>query len=621
MDHPVVRLFPSANRLRLACALFLLVTLALIAADLLDDAQHRETDAIDRIAQSSLQLDLQIGNLLRETDLTFDDLAANPLIDTALRTHATRTGEALQAALDAPLRHIPFLTRISLVDRDCRVLASSQGETAVQPLNEGLCFWLHGRGRRSEHYFTGTDFGQKGGLIHAYRLYDAQRAPSGMLVAQLSGARLAVLMSEIAAGQPIELFIRDRHQMAAAAWPRAQRAAGDGATRSIRRLEDRHQIYDATSPDDKSTHLYSERKLDNFPLSVTAGINRRALRDATLAQVASHFAAWLALAAVAYAVLRRLLRQGRHSARLRNQARRLFDDRAHLLALLEILPLALLLVEPVNARIHMANKRARDLLQWAGDDELQSMTDGARAPVLDLAPISQWLAQGLWTEAREVDLERPGQAPLRVMATLAPSALGEETLCMVALQERSDRQQLEDALSEARHCIRQLESSDGLTRLANRKTALQALERETRRCQRYGHPMCVATLDIDHFAAFNERYGREAGDNVLIAVANTLLDCTRGTDLCARIDGEEFLLLLTNTPLKYALQVMDRIRDRLAETVFPLAEQRVTFSGGLTCWQPDDSADRLLQRMNALVERARADGRNQYCCDETGPLA
>lgn len=615
MDHKHMRPLPQARGIRLACALFLLVAFLLLLADLLYDQQHRRNDSNQYAAFLSQRMEIQLGNALRETDLAFDGLAGNPLLQAALQGRPQRSAEreALQRALDAPGRRLGALGDIRLLAIDCSTLASSQGDRSRPlPITTGLCDWLHGHSRRREVYYTSADNHPGGGIVHAWRLYDDRQNVSGMLVAHLSAYALAPLMAEIAGGPGTDIFIRDRHHRLAAAWPENRATllpADDDDARRIVRQEDRHQLYQALAPA-SSAYLYSERQLDNYPLSVTVGIDRSPERREWRWQATGYLAAWLALAALALWIARRQLRQLGLSAQFRNQAAALFEEQDRQRVMLDAVPVAVLLVDPEHGIILQANRQARQLLQL-GEDEPHEV-----GPRFSLPPLVHWLRQGHWTEASSVEVELPDQRRLRVLATLKPLAHGAQAACLLVLQDMSEQQRLEESLATARATIDRMENTDGLTRLANRQSALQALAHEVERCQRYGHPLCTASLDIDHFAAFNARYGHEAGDNVLLSIATLLRDATRNTDICARLDGEKFLLIFINTPLKQAHRVMTRIGEHIGTSIFPFAEQSVTFSASLTCWRPGDSTDRLLQRMAELIVRARACGSNQLYCDE-----
>lgn len=135
-----------------------------------------------------------------------------------------------------------------------------------------------------------------------------------------------------------------------------------------------------------------------------------------------------------------------------------------------------------------------------------------------------------------------------------------------------------------------LATSDGLTGLANRRCFDERLDLEWARAARDGTPLSVLMIDIDHFKKFNDRYGHQAGDSCLRAVAEVLAaQAQRPADLAARYGGEEFALLLPNTNAEGCELVGTRVREALFETQIPHAlnppSKLVTASlGGATAW-------------------------------------
>src|SRR5918911_207570 len=113
--------------------------------------------------------------------------------------------------------------------------------------------------------------------------------------------------------------------------------------------------------------------------------------------------------------------------------------------------------------------------------------------------------------------------------------------------------------------------TDHLTGLANRRRFERQLGREVGRTQRYGRPFCLLVLDIDHFKAVNDTHGHDAGDEVLRRIANTLQAGTRGIDVAARIGGEEFAVILTETDAPRGLEVAERLRHEIRATKTPAA--------------------------------------------------
>lgn len=122
--------------------------------------------------------------------------------------------------------------------------------------------------------------------------------------------------------------------------------------------------------------------------------------------------------------------------------------------------------------------------------------------------------------------------------------------------------------------------TDHLTGLANRRRFERQLEREIARTLRYTRPFCLLLLDIDHFKQVNDSYGHEAGDEAIRRIAVILQAGTRGIDTAARIGGEEFAVLLTETELSGGLEVAERLRLAIKAEEIPVVGQ-VTASFGV----------------------------------------
>lgn len=125
-------------------------------------------------------------------------------------------------------------------------------------------------------------------------------------------------------------------------------------------------------------------------------------------------------------------------------------------------------------------------------------------------------------------------------------------------------QQLETKTTE----LERAETTDPMTKLANRLRLFERLQEEFRRSARYGRPLACVLLDLDRFSWINDQYGEHFGDTVLAEFATVLASDLRDTDLAVRYEGEAFALLLPETPASQAATVAERIRQRLKEQVF-----------------------------------------------------
>ena len=168
--------------------------------------------------------------------------------------------------------------------------------------------------------------------------------------------------------------------------------------------------------------------------------------------------------------------------------------------------------------------------------------------------------------------------------------------------------------------MQRMAERDALTGLANRRHLRAMAEEELRRAQRFGHPLALLMLDLDHFKQVNDRHGHAAGDDVLREVARRVRDTVRKVDLPARFGGEEFAVLLPETSLETAREAAERIRVALADA--PIQTRRgalpVTISGGVAVLREGDDLAGLLAAADAALYRAKSSGRNRV---ETAPPA
>jgi diguanylate cyclase len=161
--------------------------------------------------------------------------------------------------------------------------------------------------------------------------------------------------------------------------------------------------------------------------------------------------------------------------------------------------------------------------------------------------------------------------------------------------------------------------SDPLTGLPNRRALDVALAREIARARRHKTPLCVAVLDIDHFKRINDAHGHAVGDRALQHLASVLKTAVRETDVLARFGGEEFVLVMPDTPLVGAEFTMNRLLRTMQRSPLSHAgkEVPVAFSAGLAEWQLDEGAELIVKRADEAMYRAKAAGRGQVMVAET----
>jgi len=175
----------------------------------------------------------------------------------------------------------------------------------------------------------------------------------------------------------------------------------------------------------------------------------------------------------------------------------------------------------------------------------------------------------------------------------------------------------ETSLNSANTILTHLAERDPLTGVYNRRIFIARMESELLRHRQYATPLSLILFDIDHFKQVNDTHGHGIGDQVLQHVVATAHQRLRGADLLARFGGEEFMVLLPETPLAGATRVAERIRAGLESTpalIAPAPPLRITCSFGVSC--ADDSMETvedLLGAVDAAMYAAKHQGRNRVC--------
>ena len=167
-------------------------------------------------------------------------------------------------------------------------------------------------------------------------------------------------------------------------------------------------------------------------------------------------------------------------------------------------------------------------------------------------------------------------------------------------------------LAAANARIEELAQLDELTGAYNRRYVMKCLVDEIAKVQR-GARGCVALIDLDHFKRINDRFGHPAGDDVLRRFASSLLANIRMVDKLGRYGGEEFLLVLPDTNLDQAVQIVERQRGIIAAIDWPSlsSDLALTLSAGVSEIGPYDTPEELLARADRALYRAKDAGRNR----------
>ncbi len=161
--------------------------------------------------------------------------------------------------------------------------------------------------------------------------------------------------------------------------------------------------------------------------------------------------------------------------------------------------------------------------------------------------------------------------------------------------------------------VREHSLRDPLTGCFTRPHAMDVIDAELRRARRSQLPVSLVMFDLDHFKDVNDRYGHLCGDTVLATVGKRMRDVLRGSDLKSRYGGEEFVVLLPETPLHGARRVAETLRRELGDRPIPWAGEAITITAsfGITQALPGEvNIQALMARAESALFRAKDEGRN-----------
>ena len=168
-------------------------------------------------------------------------------------------------------------------------------------------------------------------------------------------------------------------------------------------------------------------------------------------------------------------------------------------------------------------------------------------------------------------------------------------------------------LDRASARLAELASTDVLTNLANRRAALQALDREVARASRGEGLVAVLMGDLDHFKSFNDRFGHDCGDYVLMNTAAIIAETVRATDIPSRWGGEEFLIVLGESEPSGSLRLAERLRQRIEGSVWEYGGHKlsVTITLGVALVSPASGGEAAIALADEALYQGKRSGRNK----------
>jgi diguanylate cyclase (GGDEF)-like protein len=223
--------------------------------------------------------------------------------------------------------------------------------------------------------------------------------------------------------------------------------------------------------------------------------------------------------------------------------------------------------------------------------------------------------------AKEAEIYRLKNVELKAKGAELEKALAEVRSYAKREKEYKDmilawNKRLEEQVLRRTRELEKLAISDGLTGLYNRRHSFALLEREMKTAQRYGRDLSVIMIDVDDFKRINDERGHRSGDAVLAEIARTIRLHLRASDIAGRYGGEEFLVVLPETPLDGALILAERIRIAVTATsAFEAMGIAMTLSCGIAAYKGTMDTMELLELADTRLYKAKETGKNRVVAD------
>ncbi|NOZ00365.1 MAG: diguanylate cyclase [Deltaproteobacteria bacterium] len=267
-----------------------------------------------------------------------------------------------------------------------------------------------------------------------------------------------------------------------------------------------------------------------------------------------------------------------------------------------------------NGRIAFWNPAATRIFGYSKDEVLGKRLHDLLVPDKFHSKFYNGFEQFLQTGAGtaigkvvEMTALRKDGSEFPVELALSPLKVEGKWWALGLVRDITERKRLE-------HKLKILAVTDGLTSLFNHRYCMQRLKREFDRSRRYGSPLSLLMMDIDHFKTVNDEHGHDAGDAVLQRLAGLFLNEVRKTDVVARYGGEEFVAILTETGRDHAMVLADRIRESVAASPFIVNGTHIDITisiGGATLTGAVGKPEELLKKADTALYAAKEGGRNR----------
>ena len=514
---------------------------------------------------------------------------------------------ALESRLVRAMRGVPQAYDMILVDRNCQLVLSFKVSPGFDARERSYCKAMLSPSK--EDRFVSERFkGASGDLVvmATQRVRGIDGRVIGLLGTVIRTSHFQQLIDRTLVGghHDVMAFADTRMQLLARQpliSPMPVAPINDPEALGMLQRGDVEASYEYTSALDNRTRLHSMRKVERLPLLVTVGIDKETLLAPWRNKAWLMLGGWLICTLLLALGVRRYQRNTELTDALATRSVAI-DHAAEAI-----------IIANGKGQVEYVNPAFVEMTGY-GSEEIcgqRKLEDVLLAEHPQFKPELQTTILGGETWRGELSSHNlKGELYFETISVAPVMSAEGRLLRMVAIKhDVSDAKKLQADL------IR-LANTDELTSLYNRRQFMQRCTEEIARGQRWERPLSLAMLDLDHFKLLNDRHGHAFGDEVLRTFASCCQGSVRIEDVCGRLGGEEFAILLPDTDRYTATQIMERVRQAVAALQLenPQGGEPVHFtvSIGISELYPGDAtATPMMARADAALYLAKQEGRNQ----------
>jgi len=579
----------------------------------------------NQVSTMAQVLEGQLSSALRETDLVLHDLAQRlQATDFATADLGDARNKEVQGLLLDKLALIRQADNIGLVNVDAQVTHRALDSTDNTSLIDRDYFTMIRDNPFQERVYSRLVVGDnaaKQGVVVARRFDKNGNEFGGLIVASLTNHFFDHVLGSQVIGPHGTVMLIDDHLGVIASYPK--RAAGqqlqpdadivkaltDGALNGTQTTQTHHG---------NATLQTSYRLVAGTPFLLLVSASSEDYLTSWRSATLYYLLGGCLLLGMALLMTYFFWRSHRLARNLQQKEVKLNASEARFRQMIETTPVALVLVKLPDYFISYVNQRAADLFDMPQAAALSMRAFELYQNRLDFMAQIEQLRDGKTIRGVEMQLQRHDGSLFWGALSVSEVVTTESSTVVIGIIDITERKQMESELKRRA-------TTDSLSGLANRAHFMDTANQELARAQRYGRPLSLLMLDIDHFKRINDTYGHDVGDMAIRALSNICRGILRDVDLLARLGGEEFAALLPETPRPQATQVAERLRAAIeANVLFTDSGEAVRFTSsiGVTELRSDDPlVDDLLKRADTALYYSKHNGRNRVSVSEELPDA